>query len=85
ALNAPEHCKPTMTMLYTFDYEEDEMHVIATAIYRHMRSRGYTPDDLIFGTVYISSETIDNIINFTHEDLAYICNQAIYPQDSETT
>ena len=65
-----------MTMLDTCDYEEDDINVIATTIYRHMRSPDFTPDDIILGTVYISNKTIDKIIDFTKEDLTYICKQA---------
>ncbi|MFM7984449.1 MAG: hypothetical protein ACKPKO_34500 [Candidatus Fonsibacter sp.] len=75
-LNTPEtwehnQYKLTMTMLDTFDYEQDDLNVIATTIYCHMRSRDYTPDDLILGNVYISNETADEIIDFTKEDLTY--------------
>ena len=64
SLNTPEHwlhprqrgCswehkkyRLTMTMLDTFDYENDDINVIATTIYRHMRSRDFTPDDIILG------------------------------------
>ena len=59
-------------MLDTFDYENDDINVIATTIYRHMRSRDFTPDDIILGTVYISKETIDNIIDFTKEPDVYM-------------
>ena len=53
SLNTPEtwehkQYKLTMTMLDAFDYENDDMNVIATTIYRHMLSRDYTPDNLIF-------------------------------------
>ncbi|MFM7983912.1 MAG: hypothetical protein ACKPKO_31765, partial [Candidatus Fonsibacter sp.] len=43
--------KLTMTMLDTFDYENDDLNVLPTTIYRHMRSRDYTPNNLFF-TVY---------------------------------
>ena len=87
-LNTPEtwehkQYRKTMTMLDTFDYDNDELNGIATTIYRHMRSRDYTPDDL--GTIYISNETADNIIDFTKDDLTCMCNQAFKPQDSKTT
>ena len=90
SLNTPEHWEHkkyrlTMTMLDTFDYENDDINVIATTIYRHMRSRDFTPDDIILGTVYISNETIDEIIDFTKEDLTYICKQAFKPEKSKTT
>ena len=50
SLNTPEHWehkqyKLTMTMLDAVDYEEDDINVIATTIYRHMRSPDFTPDD----------------------------------------
>ena len=89
ALNVPEHWEHkryrlTMTMLDTFDCEEDpcgdELNVLATTIYRRTRSDNYTPDDMIYGTVYISNETINEIIDFTKEDLAYICKQVFKPQ-----
>ena len=100
ALNVPEHwlhprqrgCnwehkryRLTMTMLDTFNREEDdpcgdELNVLATTIYRRMRSENYTPDDIIYGTVYIGNETATEIIDFTKEDLAYICKQVFKPQ-----
>ena len=89
ALNVPEHWEHkryrlTMTMLDTFDCEEDpcgdELNVLATTIYRRTRSDNYTPDDMIYGTVYISNETINEIIDFTNEDLAYICKHVFKPQ-----
>ena len=58
SLNAPEHWEHnqyrlTMIMLDTFDCEEDDINVFATTIYCRMRSEYYTPDDIIYGTVYI--------------------------------
>ena len=54
SLHAPEHWEHkqyrlTMMMLDTFDCEEDDMNVLATTIYRRMRSESYTPDDIIYG------------------------------------
>ena len=46
-----------MTMLGSFDCDEDEMNVLATTIYRRMRSNNYTPNDIIYGTVYIGNES----------------------------
>ena len=69
-----------MIMPDNFDCEEDDMNVLATTIYRRLRSENYTPDDMIYGTVYISNETINEIIDFTKEDLAYICKQVFKPQ-----
>ena len=56
SLNVPEHWlhkqyRLTMIMPDTFDCEEDDMNVLATTIYRRMRSKSYTPDDIIYGTV----------------------------------
>ena len=80
SLNAPEHWEHkqyrlTMTMLDTFDYEEDDMNVLATTIYRRMRSDSYTPDDIMYGAVYIGDENAHAVIDFTKEDLTYICKQ----------
>ena len=58
----------------------DELNVLATTIYRCTRSENYAPDDMIYGTVYISNETINEIIDFTKEDLTYICKQVLKPQ-----
>ena len=89
ALNVPEHWEHkryrlTMTMLDTFDFEDDpcgdELNVLATTIYRRTLSDNYMPDDMIYGTVYISNETINEIIDFTNEDLAYICKQVFKTQ-----
>ncbi len=78
ALDVPEHWEHkryrlTMTMLDTFDCEDDpcgdDLNVLAPTIYRRARSDNYTPDDMIYGTLYISNETINEIIDFTKEDL----------------
>ncbi|MFM7980838.1 MAG: hypothetical protein ACKPKO_16125 [Candidatus Fonsibacter sp.] len=84
SLNTPEtwehkQYRLTITVLDTFDYENDDLNVIATTIYRHMRSRDDTPDDLIFGTVYMSNETINDIIDF------YNGGSDIYLQTSITS
>ena len=89
ALNVPEHWEHkryrlTMTMLDTFDCEEDpcgdELNVLATTIYRRMRSENYTPDDIIYGTVYIDKENANEVIDFTKEYLTNICKQELKPQ-----
>ena len=89
ALNVPEHWEHkryrlTMTMQHTFDCEEDpcgdQLTVLATTIYRHMRSENYTPDNIIYGTVYIGNENADKIVDFTKADLTYICKQVLNPQ-----
>ena len=74
-----------MIMLDTFDCEEDDMNVLATSIYRRMRSDNYTPDDIIYGTVYIGNENADKVIDFTKEDLTYICKQVFKPDIPKIT
>ena len=78
-----------MTMLDSFDCEDDpcgdEVNVLATTIYRNMRSENYTPDDINYGTVYIGNETADEVIDFTTEDLTYICKQIFKTQIPKTT
>ena len=73
-----------MTMLDTFDCEEDpcggDLNVLATTIYRRMRSENYTPDYIIDGTVYIGNDTADKIVDFKMADLTYICKQVLKPQ-----
>ena len=77
ALNVTEHWEHkryrlTMTMLDTFDCEEDpcgdELNVLATTIYRRMRSENYMPND-IYGAEYIGNENANEVIDFTKEDL----------------
>ena len=70
----------TMIMLDTFDCEEDNMNVLATTIYRRMRSENYTPDDIIYGTVYIGNANADEVIDLTKESLTYICKQVLKPK-----
>ena len=74
SLNAPEHKQYRLTMIMpdTFDCDEDDMNALATTISRRMRLENYTPDDIIYGTVYIGNENADEVIDFTKEDLTYI-------------
>ena len=76
----PRQYRLTMIMPDTFDCDDDDMNVLATTIYRRLRSESYTPDDIIYGTVYIGNETADEVIDFTKEDLTYICKQVLKPQ-----
>ena len=64
-----------MIMPDNFDCEEDDMNVLATTIYRRLRSENYTPDHIIYGTVYIGNENADEVIDFTKAGLTYICKQ----------
>ena len=45
-----------------------------------MRSDNYTPDDIIYGTVYIGNENAYKVIDFTKEGLTYICKQVLKPE-----
>ena len=90
SLNAPEHWEHkqyrlTMIMLDTFDCEEDDMNVLAMTIYRRMRSENCTPDDIIYGTVYIGNENANEVIDFTTEGLTYICKQVLKNPNSKMT
>ena len=76
----PHQYRLTMIMPDTFDCDDDDMNVLATTIYRRLRSESYTPEDIIYGTVYIGNENADEVIDFTKEDLTYICKQVLKPQ-----
>ena len=52
---------------------------MATIVYRTMRSGAYMPDDAIYGTVYISNETANEIVDFTMQDFVYMYNQMFKP------
>ena len=73
-----------MTMLDIFECEEDpcgrELNVLATTIYRRMRSENSTPDDIIYWTVYIGNTNANKVIDFTKEDLTYMCKQVLKTQ-----
>ena len=76
ALDTPEHWEQihyvlTMTMLDRFE-PTDRPNNMATLIYRNMRSGAYMPDDAIYGTVYISNETANEIVDFTMHDFMYM-------------
>ena len=73
----PRQYRLTMIMPDTFDCDDDDMNVLATTIYRRLRSESYTPEDIIYGTVYIGNENADEVIDFTKEDLTYICKQVL--------
>ena len=90
SLNVPERWEHkqyrlTMIMPDTFDCDEDDMNVLATTIYRRLRSESYTPEDIIYGTVYIGNENADEVIDFTKEDLTYICKQVLKPKSKIIT
>ena len=45
----PHQYRLTMIMPDTFDCDDDDMNVLATTIYRRLRSESYTPDDIFTG------------------------------------
>ena len=55
----------------------DKPNKMATTIYRNMRSGAYMPDDTIYGTVYITNETANEIVDFTIQDFMYMHNQIV--------
>ena len=67
-----------MTMLDRFE-ANGKPNNMATIIYRNMRSGAYMPDDAIYGTVYISNETANEIVDFTMQDFVYMYNQIFKP------
>ncbi len=67
----------TITMLDQFQ-PEDEPNPLATMLFRKLRAEHYTPDDIIFGKVFLANETDDELIDFTKEDFAYIFTRAIF-------
>ena len=68
-----------MALLGSFDFNADKPNILATTIYRRMLSGAYKPNDTIYLTVCIGSETADKIVDFTTQDLAYICKQILRP------
>ena len=50
----------------------DPINILATILFRKLRSSIYTPSDIIQGDVYISNETEHEIVDFTLEDFNYI-------------
>ena len=69
-----------MIMLDTFDCDEDDMKVLATTIYRRMRSENYTPDDIMYGAVDIGNENADKVIDFTKKKPDIYCKQVLNTQ-----
>ena len=83
ALDTPQrkdqnHYILTMTMLDTFE-TADKPNKMATINYRNMRSGAYMPEDTICGTVYITNETANEIVDFTTHDFMYMYNQICKP------
>ena len=69
-----------MTMLDSFEFDEDKPNAMATTIYRRMKSYTHTDNTKIYGNVYIGNETDAERVDFTRQDLTSICNQTFTPQ-----
>ena len=61
----------SMTMIDRIS-DFDPINILATILFRKLRSSIYTPSDIIQGDVYISNETEHEIVDFTLEDFNYI-------------
>ncbi|MFM7985515.1 MAG: hypothetical protein ACKPKO_39995, partial [Candidatus Fonsibacter sp.] len=61
-------------------YKRDCYHHLSPHAVARLHARRHN-----LGTVYISNETIDKNIDFTKEDLSYICKQAFKVEKSKTT
>ena len=57
----------------------DKPNKMETTINRNLRSGAYMPDDTIYGTVYITNETADKIVDFTMHYFMYMSNQRLKP------
>ena len=76
----PHQYRLTIIMPDNFDCGEDDTNVLATTIYRRLRSESYAPDNIIHGTVYIGNENADEVIDFTKKYLTYFCQQVLKPK-----
>ena len=66
-----------MSMLDTFA-AEGKTNVWATCLYRVLARSNYTPEDNICGTVFISNESMDELKDFTLQELQYMLDSALY-------
>ena len=71
-----------MTMLGSFDFDEDEPNAQATTTFRRVKSDTSTDNAIICATAYIGNEHEDNDIDFTKQDLTYICRQVFTPRNA---
>jgi len=78
-LHVPLHWrfkKYTLTMLFPDRFEQtDKLNSMATLIYRNLKAHSGTEGNYIYGTVFISNETINRTINFTKKDFKYILDK----------
>ena len=58
-----------MLDLFTVD---DDVHILATVLFRKLRSNHYEPNDVICGTVYLVNESENEIIDFPMDGCSYI-------------
>ena len=77
-LRRPEHWehtrkfRPTMTMLDPFYGRRPADHIGDRAISEGYDIKARTAEDIIFGTVYLATETVGEIIDLTTDDFEYI-------------
>ena len=41
--------------------DDDQPNILATVLFRKLRSKHHTPDDTIFGAVYLANEAEDEL------------------------
>jgi len=76
-LNVPEYWKHDrkfklcMIMLDIFK-PGDDLNIQATILFNRLRTSTSLADTLIYGDVYIATETDEEIIDFTKEDFKYV-------------
>ena len=74
-----------MTMLDPLEFDTDDPNALATTIYRRMKSDTHTDNAIIYGNVYVENETDDERVDFTRQDLTYMCKKILTPQKPELT
>ena len=65
-----------MTMLDLFT-PNDDFNIVATVLFRRLRSSHCTPCNDICGTVYLVNESEHDIIDFTMEVYMYVAMQVL--------
>ena len=61
----------SITMLDRFE-PGDDLNIQATILFNRLRTSTSLADTLIYGDVYISNETVEEIIDFTKRDFKYV-------------
>ena len=80
AMLVPEvwkHKKFRLTLTFPdMFHETDQLNPLATMLFRRLRNPRGIPEDVLCGTVYISNEKRDKLLDFTLEHLKYIMQKA---------